>query len=179
MLIYFTKFWQKPILFRNFDNRIYQKRSLLRMNSIFDPKTAQEIQNRIESLQTESPRLWGKMDVAQMMAHCAIGLETATGKIHPQRTFLGKLVGGFLQGMLTDDKPMGKGAPTHPTFVMADIRNFDKEKSRLIALLKEFSAGGETGVTTSPHPFFGKITPTQWSSGTWKHLDHHLRQFGA
>ena len=149
------------------------------MESLFDPKTAQEIQTRIESLQIDSPRIWGKMDVAQMMAHCNISLEAATGKIHPERTFLGKLVGGFLQGMLTDDKPMSKDAPTHPTFVMIDARDFDKERSRLITLLKEFSEGGEAKVTASPHPFFGNITPTQWSSGTWKHLDHHLRQFGA
>jgi hypothetical protein len=149
------------------------------MNSLFDLKTAQTMQQRIENLQIDSPRMWGKMDVAQMMAHCAIGLETATGKIHPKRTLIGKLVGGFLKGMLTDDKPMGKNAPTHPTFVMADAKDFEKEKKRLLRLLKEFSEGGEVGVTTSPHPFFGKITPQQWSSGVWKHLDHHLRQFGA
>jgi Protein of unknown function (DUF1569) len=149
------------------------------MNSLFDPQTAQTMQQRIENLQMDSPRMWGKMDVAQMMAHCAIGLETATGKIHPKRTFIGKIIGGFMQGMLTDDKPMGKNAPTHPTFVMVDEKDFEKEKTRLLTLLKEFSEGGEAGVTKSPHPFFGKITPQQWSSGVWKHLDHHLRQFGA
>jgi hypothetical protein len=149
------------------------------MNSLFDPQTAQLMQQRIENLQIDSPRMWGKMDVAQMMAHCATGLEAATGKIHPKRTFLGKVVGSFLKGMLTDNKPMGKNAPTHPTYVMADEKDFEKEKKRLLGLLKEFSEGREEGVTRSPHPFFGKITPQQWSSGTWKHLDHHLRQFGA
>jgi hypothetical protein len=149
------------------------------MNSLFDPKTAQGILDRIERLQIDSPRVWGKMDVAQMMAHCNISLEAATGKIHPKRTLLAKLIGGFLQGMLTSDKPMGQGAPTHPTYVMADAKDFAREKARFLTLLKEFSEGGEAGVTNSPHPFFGKITPMQWSSGTWKHLDHHLRQFGA
>jgi hypothetical protein len=149
------------------------------MNSLFDPKTTQEILDRIESLKIESPRMWGKMNVAQMMAHCSIGLEAATGKIHPKRTFLAKLIGGFFHGMLTNTKPMDKNLPTHPTFVMVDSKDFEKEKKRFVALVKEFSEGGETGVTTSPHPFFGKITPLQWSSGQWKHLDHHLRQFGA
>ena len=149
------------------------------MNSLFDPKTAQGILDRIKSLQIDSPRMWGKMDVAQMMAHCNISLEAATGKIHPKRTLIAKLIGGFMKGMLTDEKPMAQNLPTNPTYVMADAKEFTKEKSRLIALLKEFSEGGEAGVTQSPHSFFGKITPTQWSSGTWKHLDHHLRQFGA
>ncbi|MDZ7898673.1 MAG: DUF1569 domain-containing protein [Arcicella sp.] len=149
------------------------------MNSLFDPKTAQTMLKRIENLPIDAPRMWGKMDVAQMMAHCNVSLETATGKIHPQRTFIGKLIGGFLKGMLTDDKPMTKNAPTHPTFIMVDSKDFTKEKSRFITLLKEFSEDGEAGLTKSPHPFFGKITPQQWSSGVWKHLDHHLRQFGA
>jgi Protein of unknown function (DUF1569) len=149
------------------------------MNSLFDPKTAQGILDRIESLQIDSPRMWGKMDIAQMMAHCNISLEAATGKIHPKRTLIAKLIGGFMHKMLTDDKPMGKNLPTNPTYVMADAKDFAKEKTRFIALLKEFSEGGEAGVTKTPHPFFGKITPIQWSSGTWKHLDHHLRQFGA
>ena len=149
------------------------------MNSLFDPKTAREIQQRIENLQINSPRMWGKMDVAQMMAHCNISLEVATGKIHPKRTLLAKLIGGFLQGMLTNDKPMGKSSPTHPTYVMADAKDFAQEKNRFLELVKAFSEGGEASVTTSPHPFFGNITPQQWSSGTWKHLDHHLRQFGA
>ncbi len=149
------------------------------MNSLFDPATAQEIQKRIASLQINSPRMWGKMDVAQMMAHCNVSLEAATGKIHPKRTLIAKLIGGFMHKMLTDDKPMDKNLPTNPTYVMVDEKEFEKEKSRFIALVKQFSEGGEAGVTQSPHAFFGKITPMQWSSGTWKHLDHHLRQFGA
>lgn len=149
------------------------------MNSLFDPKTTQEIQQRIESLRMDSPRMWGKMDVAQMMAHCSAGLEAATGITHPTQTFLGKVLGSFMRGILTNDKPMGKDLPTHPTFMMVDAKEFENEKNRMITLLKHFSAGGEMGVTKSPHPFFGNITPTQWSSGTWKHLDHHLRQFGA
>ncbi|MFD1127776.1 DUF1569 domain-containing protein [Paenibacillus provencensis] len=31
---------------------------------------------------------------------------------------------------------------------------------------------------TNPHPFFGKLTSEEWSIGLYKHLDHHLKEFG-
>ncbi len=150
-----------------------------KMKSLFDPKTSQEIIQRIENLHINSPRQWGKMDVAQMLAHCAFSMETAIGERNPPRTFLGKLVGRLMQGELTNDKLMGKNLPTHPQYVMVDSKDFEREKSRLISSIKRFSDGGEPIVTKNPHPFFGNITPIQWSSGCCKHLDHHLRQFGG
>jgi hypothetical protein len=149
------------------------------MNSLFDTQTAEEILQRIDNLKVDSPRTWGKMDVAQMMAHCVAGLETAVGDRNPPQSLFGKVVGRFMKGMLTDDKPMSKNLPTSPQFTIVDVRDFEREKSRLITLTKRLSEGGEDGITKNPHPFFGKITPIQWSSGQWKHLDHHLRQFGV
>lgn len=149
------------------------------MNSLFDSQTSQEIIQRINNLTVSSSRQWGKMDVAQMLAHCAFGMETALGDRNPPRTFLGKLVGRLMQGELTNDKLMGKNLPTHPQYIMVDSKDFEREKSRLISTIARFSEGGESKVTQNPHPFFGNITPIQWSSGSWKHLDHHLRQFGV
>lgn len=148
------------------------------MNSLFDPQTSQEIIQRINNLTVDSPRQWGKMDVAQMLAHCAFSMETAIGKQNPPRTLLGKLLGRLMQGELTNEKLMGKNLPTHSQYVMVDSKDFGREKNRLITSIRLFSENGESKVTENPHPFFGNITPTQWSSGSWKHLDHHLRQFG-
>ncbi|MBC7407061.1 MAG: DUF1569 domain-containing protein [Arcicella sp.] len=149
------------------------------MNSLFDVQTSQEITQRIENLKVDSPRQWGKMDVAQMLAHCAFSMETAIGDKNPSRTFLGKLLGRFMQGELTNSKPMGKNLPTHPQYIMVELKDFEREKIRLISSIKRFLEGGESKVTKKPHPFFGDITPVQWSCGSWKHLDHHLRQFKA
>jgi hypothetical protein len=148
------------------------------MNSLFDSHVSQEIIQRIEKLQVDSPRQWGKMDVAQMLAHCVVSFEVAVGERNPPRTLIAKLIGGFMKGMLTNDKPMPKGSPTNPDYLIVDKRDFENEKNRLIGLIRGFSEGGELKVTKNPHPFFGNITPIQWSCGSWKHLDHHLRQFG-
>ena len=42
-----------------------------------------------------------------------------------------------------------------------------------------FVNGGPRVCTTHPHPFFGRLTPAEWAIQQYKHLDHHLRQFGA
>jgi hypothetical protein len=77
------------------------------------------------------------------------------------------------------EKPLGKSSPTAKEFIITDKREFDKEKAELLELIKRFHEGGEKGATTFPHSFFGEMTPHEWGFTQWKHLDHHLRQFGV
>jgi hypothetical protein len=149
------------------------------MKNLFQPITLNTIKERIEKLKPTSERQWGKMNVAQMMAHCSAALEVATGRKFPKRILIGRIFGSYLKPILTNDRPLKRNTPTDKSFIISDERDFNKEKARLLALIDEFSSGGETKVTRHPHPFFGKITPDEWSSGMFKHLDHHLRQFGV
>ena len=59
---------------------------------------------------------------------------------------------------------------------MTDPKDFEKEKQILLEMIMNFK---EENIVDTPHPFFGKLTKEQWSKGTWKHLDHHLQQFGV
>jgi Protein of unknown function (DUF1569) len=149
------------------------------MKSLFTPTTVNEILNRIDRIESTSPRQWGKMDVAQMLAHCGNGLEMAMGIINPHRVFIGRLIGGFLKPVYTNEKPFSKDSPTSEEIKVSTPKDFATEKTRLIKLVKQFSEGGELKCTKHPHPFFGKLTPTEWSIGMYKHIDHHFRQFGA
>jgi hypothetical protein len=78
--------------------------------------------------------------------------------------------------MLYNDKPFKHHLPTDRTFVMKEEKDFEKEKQGLLTMVNNFS---ENNIIDQPHPFFGKLTKEQWSKGTWKHLDHHLQQFGV
>ena len=149
------------------------------MKDVFQPAILNEILSRIETLTPTTQRLWGKMDVAQMMAHCSEVLKVAVGDEKPPRAFIGKIIGGFMKPILRNEKPFAKNSPTDPIFKIIKVKNFTNEKAVLIGLLKRFAVGGETNVTTHPHPFFGKLTPAEWSSATYKHLNHHLQQFGC
>ena len=149
------------------------------MKNLFDAGVTDEIITRIEKLSPDSTGRWGKMDVAQMLSHCGNALEMAMGMINPPRVLIGKLIGGFFKSSYTNEKPFSKDSPTSEEIIVKGFRDFQKEKVRLHNLIMKFFRGKETGVTTNPHPFFGSLTPEEWSRGMYKHLDHHLRQFGA
>lgn len=149
------------------------------MKNIYEPSTLEEVKQRIDKLKADSKRQWGKMEVGQMLAHCSAALEVATGKKTSPRMFMGRILGPFFKSVFYNDKPLKKNMPTDKSFLVIDRRNFEKEKARLLDLVTEFSTGDEAKCTKHPHSFFGKLTPTEWGTGMYKHLDHHLRQFGV
>lgn len=150
------------------------------MKNLFDAAAVEEVKQRLMSLRPESPRQWGAMTAAQAVAHCCTGLEMAVGEVRPKRALIGRLLGRIIKPLaLGDEKPMRRNTPTVPEMVVSDARELDAERRRLIALIDRFAAGGPAACTTHPHSFFGPLTPQEWAVLMYKHLDHHLRQFGA
>jgi hypothetical protein len=149
------------------------------MKTLFDRSAVVEIKQRLGGLHPESRRVWGKMDVAQALAHCSATMEMALGDARPERLLIGRLIGPFFRSVYSNEKPMQPGAPTHKSLVVCDQRELARERDRLAGLVDRFSAAGTEGCTRHPHPFFGELTPAEWATGMYKHLDHHLRQFGA
>jgi hypothetical protein len=149
------------------------------VDDIFDRAQAGELVRRIEGLRPDAPRQWGKMDAAQMLRHCQVGLELALGDMTLKRAFLGLLFGRIAKRQLFAPKPFGRNLPTAPEFRVREPRDFAREQARLLALVRRLAQGGPAALTRAPHPFFGTLTSAEWSALQWKHLDHHLRQFGA
>ena len=149
------------------------------MKNLFQPEAVDEVISRIDKLQPGSLRQWGKMDVAQMMAHCSAALDMASGQLNPPRIFIGRLIGPFVRPIYTNEKPFSRNNPTDKKLLVSDQRDFLREQGQLKLKLRQFHQGGEAQCTRHPHPFFGALTPQAWSRGMYKHLDHHLRQFGA
>jgi hypothetical protein len=150
------------------------------MKNLFEVGTAKEVKERIARLCPASQRQWGKMMAPQAMAHCSAAMEWAVGdKVEP-RMFLGRILGPLVKSqVLKDEKPMGRNAPTVKSLVVADERDLGKECARLSSLVERFCAGGPQGCTKNPHAFFGQMTPVEWAALMYKHVDHHLRQFGG
>jgi hypothetical protein len=149
------------------------------MKNLFEHETVDEVISRIDKLRPTSPRQWGKMDVSQMMAHCSITMDIASGRLNPPRILIGRLIAPFLKSIYTNEKLFGRNGPTGKELVVADQRNFAHEQEQLKLKIRDFHEGGEARCTRHPHPFFGSLTPYEWSRGMYKHLDHHLRQFDA
>ncbi len=150
------------------------------MRNLYEAATVEELKQRIARLRPDSERLWGNMSAAQAVAHCSAGLEWAVGDSFAPRVLLGRMVGRLVKPMLLkDDKPMRRNSPTTKSLVVADQRDLETERERLCRLIDRFAAAGPEGCTTHPHSFFGRLTPEEWAALMYKHVDHHLRQFGA
>jgi len=150
------------------------------MQNLFDVALANQVKQRVDSLRIDSQRRWGKMSVAQTVAHCASGLEMALGEIKPPRALMGRLVGAAIKPRVVgNDEPLRRNSPTADELVINGERMLDEERVRLRSLIDRFVSGGPSVCTTHPHPFFGRLTPGEWAVLMYKHLDHHLRQFGV
>jgi hypothetical protein len=150
------------------------------VKSLFNKNDNEEMINRINSLTNTSQAQWGKMNVSQMLAHCQVPLKVSFGEMKLKRGIPGILFGSMIRKKLTrDETPFDKSLPTDKGFIVIDQREFEKEKNNLITTVKRFQELGPAGLSQEPHPFFGKMTASDWDKIQWKHLDHHLRQFGA
>ena len=150
------------------------------MKNLFDAASQAEVKGRVERLRPDSERQWGTMNPAQAVAHCAHSVEMALGDRRPPRVFIGRVLGWAIKPLaLGNDAPMRRNSPTVPEIEMKDSRDLEVERRRLLALIERFAAAGRAGCTTHPHAFFGRLTPDEWGVLMYKHLDHHLRQFGV
>lgn len=150
------------------------------MKSILDRTLADELKARTAHLRSNPAPQWGTMTAAQAAAHCAVALEMMRGERVLPRVLIGRLFGWAIKPMvLKDDKPMQRNAPTAPGLRMTDDRDLDAEVSRLRDEIERVTSGGAAKCTRNPHPFFGDMTAEEWGILQYKHVDHHLRQFGA
>ncbi len=149
------------------------------MHSLYNQTDTTGILERIDKLAPGSPARWGKMNAPQMLAHCNMAMDTALGKTHIKRLFIGRLIGGLVKRSVLGEKPFSRNSPTDKSYIITGHPDFEKEKAKLVTAIREFSTGGPRACTTHPHPFFGHFTPEQWAVFQWKHFDHHLRQFGV
>ena len=81
------------------------------MKNLFERETVDEVVSRIDNLQPASQRQWGKMDVAQMMAHCSAALDMASGRLNPPRPLIGLLIGPFFKSIYSNEKPFPGAVP--------------------------------------------------------------------
>jgi hypothetical protein len=149
------------------------------MTTLFDPAVRQTILDRLAKLSPDSKRGWGKMTASQMLTHCSRAMEVGTGDLPLKQSFIGKIFAPFARSSFLSEKPFGKNSPTDPHFVVRDEKDFAKEKAHLISLIARFCQAGPDQAGKHPHSFLGKISGDDWGLVMYKHLDHHLRQFGA
>ena len=151
------------------------------MQNVFDAKDAQEYINRINNLTPETQRKWGKMSVDQVLAHLNVAYDlTFTSEKFPKPSFIAKfLLSKFVKPKITNEIPYKQSLPTSPVFIIADERNFEEEKAKLIGNIQRVQQLGREAFEGKENINFGKMTAQCWNNMFAKHLNHHLDQFGV
>ena len=150
------------------------------MKNIFEQQTAKEVIDRINKLTPSSKPQWGKMTVDQMLAHCNVTYEMAYENKHPKPgAFKRFLLRSFVKNIVVNEKPYKKNSPTAPEFKIVDQKNFEAEKSRLINYVNKTTELGPSYFDNRESHSFGKLSTIEWNNMFYKHLDHHLTQFGV
>ncbi|MBX7243339.1 MAG: DUF1569 domain-containing protein [Bacteroidia bacterium] len=150
------------------------------MKSVFNQEDVLEIIHRIQKLNADSRALWGKMDVAQMLAHCNVTYEMAYENVHPKPNALMRFILKlFVKNKVVGENTYPKNNPTAPQFVIKGEKNFETEKKRLISYLQKTQQLGENHFEGKESHSFGSLNKTEWNNMFYKHLDHHLTQFGV
>lgn len=146
------------------------------MKTLYDPAVQAELNQRLRKLTRESRPQWGKMNAAQMLAHCTAGMQVPVGDLKMKWSPLG-LIGWMFKGMIYSEEPFKKDSPTAPEFRMADEREFDLELKRYSDTFGKLGRG-PSSVVCFRSSFFGKMSAEDWGYLMYKHVNHHFTQFG-
>lgn len=148
------------------------------MQSLFDNHSRESIRTRLLNLKPDSKAQWGKFDVNKMLAHCIDTFEVGFGE-REVVVKKGILNSGFGRWLVIDSPiPWGKSPPTLPEyFLVTKPTEFARDHQRVLDYLDRFAKGRDQKWGISP--FLGNLTPDQWSRLHYRHLNHHLTQFGC
>ena len=151
------------------------------MENIFDAKTAQNYIDRINKLTPETQRKWGKMAVDQVLAHMNVAYSiTFEPEKHKKPNFIAKFfLNKFLKPKIVSAGTYKQSLPTSPAFIIADHKNFEEEKKKLIGYIQKVQQLGREAFNGKENLNFGKMTAQEWNNMFAKHLNHHLQQFGV
>ena len=148
------------------------------MGSILHQDDFNLIRTRLQSLSESSTRRWGTLDVVRMLQHLSLSARMTLGEL-PVVSSNKRVFQVFpLKHLALYVLPFPKGAPTAADLKPSDAKSFAEERAALLELLERIGSGPRDGAGPA-HPLFGPMTWREWGVATYKHADHHLKQFGA
>ncbi len=148
------------------------------MGSILNEGDRDEIVRRMRSLSVSSDRRWGTMDVTGMLQHLRLSARMTLGELTLPSSNKRAFQLFPLKHLILYVLPFPRGAPTAPGLKPSDATSFEEERAALLELLERIATGPSEGAGPE-HPLFGPLTWREWGVVTYKHADHHLKQFGA
>ena len=150
------------------------------MKSVRHAADLAEIERRLATLTPDTRPGWGRMSASGMVCHLTDAFDAVLG--HRPSSYRSTRMERTVVRLLALSLPVPwpKGVPT-----VAEVDQerggtapgeFAADMGRLRAALHDF-------VTRLPresfsHPIFGPLSKAEWGRWGYRHVDHHLRQFG-
>jgi hypothetical protein len=148
--------------------------------NIFSKEVADHTINRIINLSADTNAQWGKMSVDQMLAHCNVTYEMAFEDKHKKpNAFVKFILKMLVKNNVVNEVEYKQNGSTAPQFIIKDRKNFEVEQKRLISYIEKTQALGENHFDNKESHSFGNLTKDEWNNMFYKHLNHHLSQFGV
>jgi hypothetical protein len=148
--------------------------------NIFTPEVSNQVISRINQLTANTTAKWGTMNVAQMLAHCNVTYEMVYENMHKKPNAIVKLIIKLLvKKAVVTEAAYKKNGQTAPQFLIKGDKNFEVEKQRLINYIIKTQQLGEAHFDGKESHSFGVLNKTAWNNMFYKHLNHHLSQFGV
>jgi Protein of unknown function (DUF1569) len=148
------------------------------VGSILNEADRAAIRQRIGTVTSASTPRWGRMDVQTMLTHLKLSALMALGEL-PVACKSNRALQVFpMKHLILHVVPFPKSAPTAPELLAPHAAPVDAIRSELVSLMERIGTGPRDG-DGPVHPLFGRLSRREWGVATYKHADHHLRQFGA
>jgi hypothetical protein len=148
------------------------------VGSILNDTDRAAICRRIGGVTSASVPRWGRMDAKAMLTHLRLSALMALGEL-PVACKSKRAFQVFpVKHLILHVVPFPKGAPTAPELLAVEAAPVDAARSELVSLVERIGTGPREG-DGPVHPLFGRLSFREWGVATYKHADHHLRQFGA
>ena len=146
------------------------------MPSFWNADDRSRLLQRMDQVSPPRVPLWGTMNAEQMVEHVTAQLEMALGDIPVRRrkSWLGRWP---VRDLIIHWLPWPKGSPTAPELIRSTTADWDQVRRHFKQTFERVVQRGPEG-TYTPHPLFGRLSSRSWGVLMYRHLDHHLRQFG-
>jgi hypothetical protein len=149
------------------------------MSTLADPKMQANCCGRLARIDPGTAPRWGKMTAHQMICHLNDSFGVACGEkvASPTNSLLQKTLIKWVA--LHTPMKWPAGVPTRPEMEQgkggtAPV-DWDRDRAQLRAVIQAFGERTTFGV----HPMFGEMSRSDWMIWGYRHVDHHLRQFGV
>jgi len=161
---------------RDYNRPELRKGDSMPVRSLRNDTDRELLLERLRRVPRDAKPLWGSLDAPRMLCHTADVMRIALGELpsKPAHSVLSRTIGKFMVVNTGLQAPRGK-IETAPEMMTSVPKSWDADLAACVELVERVGRGSPRAV----HPAFGPLSPDEWGRMCWKHLNHHLVQFGA